>query len=208
MCECSGVVREAFRALGHDAWSNDLKIADDTSPFHIQGDAREVVRDFRPELAVAHPVCRFLANSGAKHLYLNMKKADGINPDRWANMLLGAQFFLELWDATDCPKCFENPIMHGAASEAIGMKPTQIVQPWMFGHPESKATGLYLSGLSKLLPTNNVRAEMEALPINQQHRVHYMRPGPEREAARSRSYPGIWSAAAIQWTSDVIAGLV
>lgn len=144
MCECSGVVREAFRALGHDAWSNDFKAAEDGSPHHIQGDALKVVRDFRPDLGIAHPVCRFLANSGAKHLYAGMKKENGPAPERWESMREAAAFFRALWEATDSPKCFENPIMHEAGRAALGFGPSQIVQPWMFGHLESKATGLYL----------------------------------------------------------------
>jgi len=199
MCECSGVVREAFRALGHDAWSNDFKPPEDGSPYHIQGDALDAVKDFRPNLAIAHPVCRFLANSGAKHLYAGMKKENGPDPERWANMHAAARFFVDLWEATDCPKCFENPIMHEAARREVGFGPSQLVQPWMFGHMESKATGLYLDGLPKLIPTHDNWREMMRLPANQRNRVHHMPPGPERETERSRSYPGIWKAAAAQW---------
>jgi hypothetical protein len=201
-CECSGVVRRAFRARGHDAWSNDLKAPEDGSPHHILDDAFAALRDFKPDLLIAHPVCRFLANSGAKHLYRGMKKENGPDPERWENMRLGVHFFKTLWNMHDGPKCFENPIMHGPARELLGMRPTQIVQPWMFGHAESKATGLYLDGLPKLVPTNDVYAAMMALPINQRHRVHYAVPGPNREADRSRSYPGIWEAAAEQWTTE------
>lgn len=207
-CECSGIVREAFRARGLVALSCDLKPAEDGSPNHVQGDALEAVRDLRPRLLIAHPVCRYMANSGAKHLYLGMSKVNGPNPERWANMRGGVAFFRALWDAHDGPKCFENPIMHGHAKALLGMRQTQTVQPWMFGHMETKATCLWLDRLPRLMPTNNVRAAMMLLPASERHRVHHMRPGPEREAERSRTFPGIADAMADQWANALGASLL
>src|SRR5690606_23704706 len=96
-CERSGVVRKAFRALGHDAWSCDLVPADDESIFHIQGDAVRAAYTQYWDLIIAHPECTYLANSGAKHLYAGMNKANGPDGDRWAKMGAAAQFFLSLY---------------------------------------------------------------------------------------------------------------
>lgn len=203
-CECSGVVRRAFRDRGHDAWSCDLKPAEDGGP-HIQGDAVEAAYWGCWDLLIAHPVCRFLANSGAKHLYRGMKKENGPDPERWENMRQGAEFFLKFWRAPVPLKAIENPIMLGHAQRLIGAKPTQVIQPWMFGHMESKATCLWLDGLPKLVPTDDVRAAMLALPKSQSHRVHHMSPGPEREAERSRTLAGIADAMAEQWGAVQVA---
>jgi hypothetical protein len=197
-CECSGVVREAFRALRHDAWSCDLKPAEDGSPFHIQGDVLDHLADGW-DLGIFHPVCRYLTNSGAKHLYLGMRKENGINPDRWAKMEAGAAFFLKLLNSPIPKVAVENPIMHRHAKAIIGVQQTQIVQPWMFGHLETKATCLWLRGLPPLEPTNNVYDAMMALPIAERARVHHMPPGPNREADRSRTLPGIGAAMARFW---------
>ena len=204
-CECSGVVRRAFRALGHDAWSCDLKPAEDDSPFHVQGDVLAILREGW-DLGIMHPVCKFLANSGAKHLYLGMKKENGRNEERWAAMEQGAEFYLALWQAPIGKLAVENPIWHRAAAEYIQRHARiphpvkrQFVQPWMFGHLEVKATGLALRGLPPLVPTNNVRAETYALPYGERAKVHYESPGPEREANRSRTKPGLGDAMAAQW---------
>lgn len=198
-CECSGVVRRAFRALGHDAWSCDLKPAEDGDAHHIQGDAVEVA--YRPgwDLLIAHPVCRYLANSGAKHLYVGMNKANGPDPARWAAMREGAAFFLRFWNAPVRLIAVENPIMVGHAKRIIGAHQTQTIQPWQFGHPESKATCLWLRGLPKLIPTHNVYDAMMRLPLAERTRVHFAPPGPQREANRSRTLEGIAAAMAAQW---------
>lgn len=209
-CECSGVVREAFRALGHDAWSCDLKPAEDGSPFHIQGDVRHHLADGW-DIGVFHPVCRFLANSGGKHLYAGMKKGNGINPERIAGLTLGAIFYRDLWEADIPHVCVENPIWHSTATAVIhALCPghpakRQFVQPWMFGHLEIKATGLALRNLPPLVETNNVKAETYALPYGQRAKVHHMAPGPEREADRSRTLTGLGEAMAAQWSAYVLA---
>lgn len=198
-CECSGVVRRAFRALGFDAWSCDLKPAEDGDAHHIQGDAVEAAYAGGWDMLIAHPVCRYLANSGAKHLYQGMNKANGPDPIRWAAMREGAAFFLRFWNAPVGLIAVENPIMVGHAKRIIGAHQTQTIQPWMFGHPESKATCLWLRGLPKLIPTLNVYDEMMHLPLAKRTRVHFTPPGPNRETDRSRTLAGIAGAMADQW---------
>jgi hypothetical protein len=202
-CERSGVVRNAFRALGHDAWSCDLEPADDGSPFHIQGDALTVTysgskRDLHPgyvtpwDLLIAHPECTYLANSGAKHLYASMKAENGPNPDRWAHMGAAAAFFLAMLNAPVQRIAVENPIMLGHPKRLFGIPdPTQIIQPWQFGHGETKATCLWLKGLPPLQPTNIVEGR--------EQRVFRMAPGPDRKRDRSRTFEGIAAAMAEQW---------
>lgn len=191
-CERSGVVRRAFRALGHEAYSCDLEPTDDAFAFHFQGDAIEVAYAEPWDLLIGHPECTYLANSGAKHLYAGMKAENGPNPDRWAHMGAAAQFFLMLWNAPVARVCLENPIMLGHPRRLFGIpEPTQIIQPWQFGHGETKATCLWLKGLPPLEPTNVVEGR--------EQRVFRMAPGPDRKRDRSRTFEGIAEAMARQW---------
>ena len=109
------------------------------------------------------------------------------------------------WDVrrlltADIPRvAVENPVIHKYAGAIIGRRPSQYVQPWMFGHPEQKATGLWLRGLPQLVPTDDVRALMATLPIQEQQRIHYASPGPDRWKLRSTTYAGIATAMAAQW---------
>lgn len=195
-CERSGVVRRAFRSLGHDAWSCDLEPADDGSRFHIRGDA--VVPAYREtwDLLIAHPECTYLANSGAKHLYAGMKAENGANPDRWAHMGAAAAFFLAMWNAPIQRIAVENPIMLGHPKRLFDIpEPTQIIQPWQFGHGETKATCLWLKNLPKLTPTNIVDGR--------EQRVFRMPPGENRKRDRSRTYGGIAEAMAAQWGAQI-----
>lgn len=212
-CECSGRVREAFRRLGHDAWSCDIKPAEDGSPYHIQGDALDVL-GWDWDLLIAHPVCKFLANSGSKHLYIDMKKENGVYQPRWDDMEEGAEFYAKLWDAPITRVCVENPIWHRHAAEAIQRhcktphpQKRQFVQPWWFGHLEVKATGLALRNLPPLKMTNNVHAETMAVDYKDRAKVHYEAPGPEREANRSRTLQGMADAMAQQWGCEAEATL-
>jgi hypothetical protein len=190
-CECSGIVRDAFAARGHDAWSCDLKPSERAGR-HIQGDAIEAAYSRPWDLMIAHPECTYLANSGAKHLYASMKAENGPNADRWAKLGAAAQFFLTLWRAPIERKAIENPIMLGHVRRLFGIpQPAQIVQPWQFGHGETKATCLWLDGLLPLRPT--------AIVEGREQRVFRMAPGPERKADRSRTYAGIAEAMADQW---------
>jgi len=166
-CECSGVVREAFRALGCDAWSCDLKLAEDGSPYHIQGDALNAIRrgcptDGRPwNLVIAHPPCTRLSNSGVLRLYIDGKKVNGRDSGKFDEMRRGARFFYSFFVAArlaGSALCVENPVQHGHAMEAHGQgRPTQIIQPWQFGDDASKATGLWLRGLHCLRSLSSER---------------------------------------------------
>lgn len=193
-CERSGVVRSAFRSRGHDAWSNDLVPADDGSEFHIQGDAVAAAYAGGWDLIIAHPECTYLANSGAKHLYAGMKAENGPNPDRWAMMGAAALFFKLMLNAPAPMVAVENPIMLGHPRRLFCIPdPTQIIQPWQFGHGETKATGLWLRGLPSLVATNIVQGR--------EQRVFRMPPGPERKRMRSATFAGIAAAMAEQWGS-------
>ncbi len=197
-CERSGVVRSAFRALGHDAWSNDIFPADDGSSFHIQGDAVAAAYGQSWDLIIAHPECTFLANSGAKHLYAGMKAGNGPEADRWAKMGAAAQFFLSLLNAPAPMVAVENPVMLGHPKRLFGIPdPSQTIQPWQFGHGETKATCLWLRGLPALVPTDVVGGR--------EQRVFRMPPGPERKRLRSRTFDGIAAAMAAQWGGAVAA---
>lgn len=215
-CEFSGIVRDAFAKRGHDAWSCDL-LATEKPGKHYQGDVLELLSNLnspvrsprRFDLMIAHPPCTYLANSSVCHLY---NKDKTLNSDRWQKMKEAAKFFRRLYMA-DVHNgisriCIENPIMHRHAKVEIGIAfyqdsypYKQVVQPWMFGHPEQKATCLWLVNLPPLKETNNVREEMMKLPDNKRQRLHYLPPSEERQAIRSRTYQGIADAMADQWGS-------
>jgi len=190
-CEYSATVRDAFRARGHDAWSCDLLPTDGDPEWHFIGDVFEVI-DGGWDLMIAHPPCTYLTNSGVTWLHKD--------PTRWDRLDEAATFFRILLNAPIPHIAVENPIMHKYAKERIGgVKQTQVVQPWMFGHPEQKATCLWLKNLSPLVPTNNVKAEMDALPDNQRQRLHYLPPSADRWKLRSTTFQGIADAMAEQW---------
>lgn len=198
-CEYSGRVREAFRKRGHNAWSCDLLPSEDDSHFHIQDDVmkhvwgspiftdRGFVGDRLWDLIIAHPPCTDLAVSGARHF--PAKIADG-------RQQRALEFVQAIMDAPCDRICIENPI--SVISSKI-RKPDQIIQPWMFGHPEKKSTCLWLKGLPKLTPTNDVSEDMKTLPKSVTDRIHRMPPGPDRWKERSRTYQGIADAMAEQW---------
>jgi hypothetical protein len=188
-CEYSGTVRDAFLALGHDAMSCDLLPTDVPGP-HYQGDVRDVLGDGW-DLAVLHPECTYLCNSGVRWLSTDIT--------RWPKMIEAATFFRDLLNAPIPRVAVENPIMHGYAAKIIGQRQTQVVQPWMFGHPEKKATGLWLRGLPPLVATDDVRDVMATLPKSETDRIHYASPGPDRWKLRSTTFVGIARAMAEQW---------
>jgi hypothetical protein len=193
-CEYSGRVRDAFIKLGHDAMSCDLLPTDSPGP-HYQGDIFDLdLETF--DLMIAHPPCTYLTNSGVCHLHKD--------PSRWPKLFEGAAFFKRLLDAPIERIAIENPIMHKYSKTLIGgVKQTQVVQPWMFGHREQKATCLWLKGLAPLIETNNVKIEMMALPKNERERLHYLPPSPDRWKIRSTTYQGIANAMAMQWGGDI-----
>ena len=177
-CEFSGRVRDAFRAKGHDAWSCDILPTELPGP-HIQGDVLDILDDGW-DLLIAFPPCTHLASSGAR--WFAAKRADGRQQQ-------GIDFFLALANSSIPRKCIENPV--GIMSN-IYRKPDQIIQPWQFGHGETKATCLWLTGLPMLTPTNIVDGRAG--------RIHRMAPGPDRAKLRSLTYRGIAAAMADQWS--------
>jgi len=185
-CEFSGVVRRAFRSRGHDAWSCDLLPAEDSDPHHYRGSIAAILSAGAAwDLMIAHPPCTYLANSGARWWSGRQREqADALD------------FVRALMSAPIPRIAIENP--PGKIGTAI--RPAdQYIQPWQFGHAETKKTGLWLKGLAPLKPTRDVRAEMLALPAKERHRVHYTSPGPDRWKERSRTLHGIADAMADQW---------
>ncbi len=205
LCEFSGVVRDAFARRGWNAWSCDL-LSSDAGGQHIQGDALKVLDGTltgrwpkKWDLVIAHPPCTFIANSGAKHLYIGMNKRNGPCPVRWREMRKGAQFFKKLLTSNVKFIAVENPVMLGYAQDIIGVGPSQVTQPWMFGHLEVKATCFWLRNLPLLQPTNNVREATYALTYAERAKVHWCPPGPDRWKFRSTTYVGLANAMAAQW---------
>ena len=176
-CEYSGRVRDAFTALGHDAMSCDL-LPTDAFGEHYQGDVFDIINDGW-DLMIAHPPCTHLAVSGARHFAA--KQASGIQQEALA-------FVQRLLDAPIAKIALENPI--SIISSRI-REPDQIIQPWQFGHGETKATCLWLKGLPLLKPTNIVEGR--------EAKVHKMPPSPDRWKLRSTTYQGIADAMAQQW---------
>ena len=189
-CEYSGKVRDAFRAKGHDAMSCDILPTDVPGP-HYQGDVMEVL-DGGWDLMVAHPPCTYLANSGVSWLHKDQT--------RWEKMWDAAEFFRVLLNAPIPKRAIENPIMHKYAVRVIGRRQNQVVQPWMFGHPEQKATCLWLEGLPALRETNNVKPQLDALSAAERQRLHWLPPSEDRWKLRSTTFDGIAAAMAEQWT--------
>jgi len=152
-CEKSGVVREAFRQRGHQAFSCDLLPADDGSVFHFQEDAKRVMKKHPWDLVIAHPPCTRLCNSGVLRLYRDGKKRNGVSDRAWQEMERGARFFRFFLEAGRVMRIsVENPIMHGYARAIIGFGAVerQTVQPYQFGDDASKATVLWLRNLPPL----------------------------------------------------------
>lgn len=201
-CEYSGVMRRAFRKLGHAAYSCDLLPAEDDSVYHIQGDAVDTAYNFNWDLMVAHPVCKYLCNSGVKHLYIDGKKENGPYGPRWKDMREGAAFYRALADAPIPLKAIENPVMHGHGMELCRdhKSVVQFVQPHWFGDRAFKMTGFQLYGLNKLVPTNKLTPPK---PGTEEHKqwsfIHRMAKSDNRSHERSRTFPGIAAAAAEQW---------
>jgi site-specific DNA-cytosine methylase len=181
-CEFSGTVRRAFRALGDDAWSCDLLPAEDDSPHHVKGDCRDLL-DMGWDILIAHPPCTHLAVSGAR--WFAEKRTEQAEALEFVRTLLGAP--------VPCI-ALENPI--SIISSKI-RKPDQIIQPWQFGHGETKATCLWLKNLPKLAATDIVDGR--------EARIHKMSPGPDRWKLRSLTFAGIAAAMAEQWSGYVSA---
>jgi hypothetical protein len=202
--ECSGIERDAFLALGHDAMSCDLKATQRPGP-HYQGDIRDVLHDGWAELAILHPECTYLTNSANGSLDKLTPSANGklTGPARWKALIDNAVFFRQLLDAPVERLAIENPVMNGYAKKIIGRPQDQIVQPWMFGQPEYKQLCLWLKNLPPLIATEDVRAVADSLPYKESHRIHSAGPSDDRSEQRSESFPSIAEAMANQWGGDV-----
>ena len=177
-CEFSGIVREAFRLRGHDAWSCDLLPSEISGRHHI-GNVEDILHhDW--DMIIGHPPCTYLCNSGVRWLHTV--------PGRFDKMFLASEFFYKLWNSGIEKICIENPIPH---KQAMLPNYSQIIQPWQFGHGETKATCLWLKNLPKLISTNIVDGR--------EARVHKMPPSNHRAKDRSRTYQGIANAMSEQW---------
>ena len=191
-CEESGVVRRAFRAKGHNAWSCDIIPSADESPYHLQMDVREVL-DLDWDMMIAHPPCTHLAVSGARWFKEKPEKA-----------LLqeeALEFVRLLMDAPVEKICIENPI--SVISTKI-RKPDQIIQPWQHGHEASKPTCLWLKNLPPLVPTNIVDKGKYVVTKSGKRIPEWynLPPSPDRAKIRSRTFEGIANAMANQWGID------
>ena len=196
-CERSGIVRDAFLARGHDAMSCDLEPSDRPGPHHT-GDVRPLLAE-RWDLVIAHPPCTYLANSSSLRLYVGGKWENGLEPERWKAMGNAALLFTACLRANTPRVAVENPVMHkhGKRVCKIG-KPSFTVQPWQFGHPESKRTCFWTSGLPPLQPTKLIPKHERS------NRLSNLPPGPDRQRQRSETFQGIAEAMASQWGGDAI----
>jgi len=195
-CEFSGVVRDAFSRRGHYAVSCDLLPSEgDPTGHHYQGSVLDLLA--QPwDLAIFHPPCTYLTVSGNRWYYhpedkalpLEQRRPHPNYPNRKDDRTAAIEFFLTLMNANIPRICLENPI---GIMSTIYRKPDQIIQPWQFGHGETKATCLWLKGLPKLIPTNIVEGR--------EQRVFRMAPSDERTKMRSKTYKGIAEAMALQW---------
>jgi hypothetical protein len=189
-CERSGVVREAFRARGHDAWSCDLVRAEDGG-HHIIHDATIAARIYEWDLMVAHPPCTYLSRAGARWWK---------DPERQQKADAAAAFVGELWGAPIPMIAIENPI---GQLNRLWRRPTQTIQPWEYGHGFSKATCLWLKNLPPLMPTAIMGEYTPLLPSNVgagKRKGQRSHPGHTRDAmVASRTFQGIADAMAEQW---------
>lgn len=189
-CEYSGTVRDAFLDEGHYAVSCDLEPSESEGP-HIIGDVAKVLQEGPSyDLIILHPPCQYMALCGNRHW--------AGSPER----KFAVTWTLMLWHVArdrSCRVVLENPAsVIFPYARKFGAK-IQYIQPWMFGHPEQKRTGLALYGVPPLKPTKNVEEEMKALPRKERERIFYMSPSAVRGKERARFYKGIAKAMATQW---------
>lgn len=184
-CEYSGRVRDAFRRHGHDAWSCDLLECEADPRWHYQAPVETLLANDW-DLMVAHPPCTHLAVSGSRHFHRKQREqAEALD---FVRLLMAAP--IERW-------CIENPV--SIISSAI-TPPQQIIQPWQFGHGETKTTCLWLKNLPPLKPSQVVEGR--------EAKVHKMPPGPNRWKDRSRTYQGIADAMGLQWGASVLPAAI
>lgn len=218
-CETSGIVRRAFSVLGHDVWSCDLLPADDGSNRHIRCDIREILNEGWDLLAVMHPPCTRLCNSGVRWLNKPPTRLTEVYPaaDRlayasmseeerlafmWKSLDDGAKLFSACWNAPVERVAVENPVMHRYAKERIAnyRPPAQTVQPWWFGAEAFKGTSFFLRNLPKLVATNRLAPPKSGTEEHKRwSRIHRAARTPERWKIRSETFPEIAAAMAQQW---------
>ena len=188
-CEYSGIVRNAFAAEGHDAWSCDI-LPTESEGNHFQGDVLEHL-DKGWDMMIAHPPCTYLSNAGARFLYPKGK----LNEDRYELGLKAKEFFMALYNAPINKICVENPI----SSKIFALpKYSQIIQPYEYGHPIQKRTCLWLKNLSQLKPTDIIfKRQSTKIPGN-----WFNKGGKDRQKNRSKFFQGIAQAMADQWGTD------
>jgi len=185
-CEYSGIVRDAFAAKGHNAWSCDI-LPTESPGNHFQGDVLEHL-DKGWDMMIAHPPCTYLSNAGARFLYPKGK----LNEDRYNLGLKAKEFFMALYNAPINKICVENPI----SSKIFALpKYSQIIQPYEYGHPIQKRTCLWLKNLSQLKPTDIIfKRQSTKIPGN-----WFNKGGKDRQKNRSKFFQGIANAMADQW---------
>jgi hypothetical protein len=176
-CECSGIVREAFASRGWNAWSCDLKPSEMPGQ-HYQGDMFNIVCDSMWDIIIAHSPCTYLSVSGNGWYVGTQERAEAV------------KFVERIYEAVKVPLAIENPVGVLSTMSKLG-RATQYIQPWEFGHGETKKTGLWLRGLPKLKPTNIVDGR--------ENRIWKMPQSANRQTERSRTYTGIAAAMADQW---------
>jgi len=181
-CEFSQIVTKAFRDKGHEAYSCDLLPTEGNPEWHIQCDVLDILNDGW-DLGIFHPPCTYTANSGVRWLFEDNS--------RWGKMIKACEFFNKLLKAKIYKICVENPIQHKYAKEQMFYNYAQIIQPWQFGHGESKAICLWMKNLPLLIPTK--------IMDKREQKVWKESPGPDRWKNRSRFYTGIAKAMAEQW---------
>ena len=209
-CEESQAVTIELRRLGHEAYSCDIEPCSGGHPeWHLQQDVLPLLNghcsfntadgtshiiEQRWDIIFAFPPCTDLAVSGAA--WFEEKRKDG-------RQQKSIEFFMKFVNA-DCDVIIiENPV---GIMSTLYRKPDQIIQPWQFGHPEKKATCLWIKGRGKLVTTNDVSEYMKTLPQNKQQRLHYLAPSPDRAKLRSKTFPGVASAMAEQWAGKAQEG--
>jgi hypothetical protein len=195
-CEFSGTVREAFRALGHNAYSCDLLPDDNDSVYHMEWDVLDAITDWQWDIIILHPPCTALAVSGNRHYGTGMLKyQERLDAVRWTQ---------ELWETAieySGHVALENPV--GVLPRLSSLPKPSYIQPYQFGHKEQKKTGLTLHNLPALETTDDVYEEMMKLTIQERQRIHYLPPSKDRWKIRSTTYTGVAEAMALQWSAYV-----
>lgn len=188
-CEESQEVCKAFRDIGHEAYSNDILPCSGGYPeYHLQMDIYEAINYMDWDMGIAFTPCTYSCNSGVRWL---KNPGGGLNEQRYSLTRKYAGMLRDFLNSSIPLKACENPIPHKYALEIIGRKYDQIIQPWMFGHGETKATCLWLEGLPKLIPTNIVSGR--------EQRIWKIPPSPQRSTLRSKTFLGVAKAMAEQW---------